>query len=65
MQYKNNVLDKLVQTDTTINRLQVQLNRNTPHSEIEETMSMLKECVEEIRSVVSREPDNFEQQFKR
>jgi hypothetical protein len=64
MRYKNNVLDKLGQTDTLVNRLAIQVNRNISQSEILETLTLLKEQIEQTREMVSIEHDDFEQQFK-
>ena len=63
MRYKNNVLDKLNQTDALINRLAVQVNRNTDREEILETLTALKEQVESTREMISIESDDFAQQF--
>jgi hypothetical protein len=63
MRYKNNVLDKLNQADTIINRLTVQVNRNVSRDEILETLTSLKEQIESTREMVSIEHDDFAQQF--
>jgi division protein CdvB (Snf7/Vps24/ESCRT-III family) len=63
MRYKNNVLDKLVQTDTVINRLNLQVNRNMGQDNILETIEQLKESLEKVREIIAIEPDDFEQQF--
>ena len=63
MRYKNNVLDKLTQTDNLVNRLAVQVNRNIPQNEILETLTLLKEQIEQTREMVSIEHDDFAQQF--
>jgi len=63
MRYKNNVLDKLNQTDALINKLAVQVNRNHAQNEILETLTLLKEQVENTREMVSVEHDDFERQF--
>ncbi len=63
MRYKNNVLDKLNQIDTLVNKIAVQVNRNYAQNEILETLTTLKEQIEKTREVVSIEDDNFEQQF--
>ena len=63
MRYKNNVLDKLVQTDTVINRLNLQVNRNMGQDNILETIELLKESLEKVREIIAIEPDDFEQQF--
>jgi len=64
MRYKNNVLDKLNQTDALVNRLAVQLNRNIDKNEVMETLTMLKEQIESTREMISIEADDFEQQFR-
>jgi len=64
MKYKNNVLDKLNQVDTLVNRLAVQLNRNMSKEESMDTLAMLKEQIESTREMVSIESDDFEQQFR-
>jgi len=63
MRYKNNVLDKLNQTDNLVNRLAVQVNRNISQNEILETLTLLKEQIEQTREMVSIEHDDFEKQF--
>ena len=63
MRYKNNVLDKLNQTDALVNRLAVQVNRNISKEEILETLTALKEQIENTREMVSIEHDDFAQQF--
>ena len=64
MKYKNNVLDKLSQTDTLVSRLAIQVNRNMSKDEVLETLTMLKEQIESTREMVSIERDDFEQQFR-
>lgn len=63
MRYKDNVLEKLLRTETITNRLQLQINRNIPQSEMSETIENLKESIEEVKSMISMEPDDFDQQF--
>jgi len=63
MRYKNNVLEKLAQTDVAANRIQLQINRNVSQQEISDSVEMLKESIEKIREIISIEPDDFEQQF--
>jgi len=63
MRFKNNVLDKLTQTDALVNRLAVQVNRNMSQNEILETLTLLKEQIEQTREMVSIEHDEFTQQF--
>jgi division protein CdvB (Snf7/Vps24/ESCRT-III family) len=64
MRYKNNVLDKLVQTEAVVNRIQIQVNRNVPQDQILESIETLKETIEKVREMVSVEPDEFAQQFR-
>ena len=64
MRYKNNILDKLNQTDALVNRLAVQINRNVNREESMETLTMLKEQIESTREMISIESDDFDQQFR-
>ena len=64
MKYKNNVLDKLNQTDTLVSRLAIQVNRNMSKDEVLETLTMLKEQIESTREMISIEHDDFAQQFR-
>jgi DNA-binding transcriptional regulator YiaG len=64
MKYKNNVLDKLNQTDALVNRITVQVNRNINKDEILNTLSILKEQIESTREMISIEADDFAQQFR-
>ena len=64
MRYKNIVLDKLVQLGTTVNRVEIQVNRGGSQSDVNESIERLKEQIESIREIVSIEPDEFEQQFR-
>jgi hypothetical protein len=64
MRYKNNVLDKLVQTEAVANRIQIQVNRNVPQDQILESIETLKEEIEKVREMISVEPDEFAQQFR-
>ena len=64
MRYKNNVLDKLVQTDTVVNRINLQVNRNVNQDDILASIELLKETLENIREIIAIEPDDFEQQFR-
>jgi hypothetical protein len=64
MRYKNNVLEKLNQADSLVNRLAVQLNRNVDRDESLETLTTLKEQIESTREMISIESDEFEQQFR-
>jgi hypothetical protein len=64
MRYKNNVLDKLNQIDTIASRLQVQVNRGGTQDQVLESIEMLKESIENTRSMISIEADDFDQQFR-
>jgi hypothetical protein len=64
MRYKNNVLDKLQATDTAVNRIKIQVNRNVKQDDILESIDSLKETLEQIREMISIEPDDFDQQFR-
>jgi hypothetical protein len=57
------VLDKLTQLETTINRIQIQVNRNISQDGLNESIDRAKTGIESIREIVSIEPDDFEQQF--
>lgn len=63
MRYKNNVLDKLNQIDISVNKLQIQINRNSTKEQMSETTQLLKDLIEEVRNSISIEPDDFERQF--
>jgi hypothetical protein len=63
MRYKNNVLDKLVQLETAVNRVNIQVNRGGTQDSVNESIEILKEQIEQIREIVSIEPDDFENQF--
>jgi hypothetical protein len=63
MRYKNNVLEKLGQTDIAANRIQIQVSRGSSQSELLSSIETLKETIENIREMISIEPDDFAQQF--
>jgi UV DNA damage repair endonuclease len=65
MKYKNNILDKLVQLESAVNKVHIQVNRGGTQDSVNESIEILKEQVEQIREMVSLEADNFEQQFAR
>jgi hypothetical protein len=64
MRYKNNILDRLNQIDTIANRINVQVNRGGTQDQVLESIEMLKEAIENTRSIISIEADDFEQQFR-
>ena len=63
MRYKNNVLEKLGQIDAITSRLNIQVNRGGTQDSVNESIETLKEQIEQIREMVSIEPDDFENQF--
>jgi UV DNA damage repair endonuclease len=65
MKYKNNILDKLVQLESAVNKVHIQVNRGGTQDSVNESIEILKEQVEQIREMVSLEADNFDQQFAR
>jgi len=65
MKYKNNVLDKLTQLESTITKVQFQVNRGIDQDTILESIEDLKEQIEKTREMVSLEQDDFAQQFAR
>ena len=64
MRYKNNILEKLGRFEITISKLVIQTNRNESQDNVLESLNGLKEEVEEMRSMINNEPDDFEQQFR-
>jgi hypothetical protein len=64
MRYKNNVLDRLTQTEVAINRVTLEVNRNMTREQILESVEKIKENIEGIREMISIEPDDFDQQFR-
>jgi hypothetical protein len=63
MRYKNNVLEKLGQTDIAANRIQIQVSRGSSQNELLSSVEALKQTIESIREMISIEPDDFDQQF--
>ena len=63
MRYKNNVLDKLVQLESAVNKVHIQVNRGGTQDNVNQSIETLKEQIEQIREMVSIEPDDFENQF--
>ena len=64
MRYKNNVLDRLTQTEIAINRITLEVNRNMSRDQILESVDAVKESIENIREMISIEPDDLENQFR-
>jgi hypothetical protein len=65
MRYKNNVLDKLTQLESTVTKVQFQVNRGMDQDQILESIEDLKEQIEKTREMISLEGDDFAQQFAR
>ena len=65
MRYKNNVLDKLTQLESTVTKIQFQVNRGISQDQILDSVENLKEQIEKTREMVSLEPDEFANQFAR
>jgi DNA-binding transcriptional regulator YiaG len=65
MKFKDNVLDKLVQLEASVNKVQFQVNRGIDQDQTLESIDQVKEQIEKIREIVSLEQDNFAQQFSR
>ena len=65
MKYKNNVLDKLTQLESTVTKVQFQINRGVEQDTVLESIEDLKEQIEKTREIVSLEQDDFSQQFAR
>ena len=65
MKYKNNILDKLVQLESAVNKVHIQVNRGGTQDSVNESIEILKEQVEAVREMISLEADNFDQQFAR
>jgi phage terminase large subunit len=61
MRYKNNVLDKLTQLESTVTKIQFQVNRGMGQDQILDSVENLKEQIEKTREMVSLEPDEFAQ----
>ena len=65
MRYKNNVLEKLNQTDAVAKRIHFEISRGIiTQDALLESVEMLKEQIEGIREMISVEPVDFEQQFR-
>jgi len=61
MKFKNNITDSLTQVEAMLQRIQLQVNRNVSREEIEETIDKTKVQIENIKSMVSMESDDFMQ----
>lgn len=61
--YKELTLNKVEQMASSINRLEFEINRGEQQDNLLESVSKIKERLEEIRSLISIEHDEFAQQF--
>ena len=59
MRYKNQVLDKINQLENFNRTLDFQLSRGENIQEVMQTLSDMKEKIEDLRSTVSLEHDEF------
>jgi hypothetical protein len=60
MRFKNNVIDRLTQVESTLKKIQVQLNRGASGNEISETVDDIVNQVETIRELIFTENDDFD-----
>ena len=63
MRYKNNVLNKLDQIDSTLLKIQFDVNRGVEQDKTLGHVDELKEQLEVIRGMIGVEPDDLENQF--
>jgi len=63
MRYKNNVLNKLDQIDSTLLKIQFDVNRGVGQDETLGHVDELKEQLEVVRGMIGVEPDDLENQF--
>lgn len=59
MRYKDQVLTKINQLENLNRTLDFQLSRNESYESLMQTLSDLKEKIEDLRSTVSLEHDEF------
>jgi hypothetical protein len=63
MRFKNNVIDRLVQIESTLKLIQIQLNRGASGNDISKTVDDIVTQVESVRELIFTENDDFNQQF--
>lgn len=63
MRYKNNVMQKVEQAEALLSRIQLQVNRGMTQDQILESIESLRGQLEDVKGIISVEPDDFEQQF--
>jgi len=59
MRYKDQVLDKINQLENLNRTLDFQLSRGEDFNELMQTLADMKESIEDLRSTVSLEHDEF------
>jgi len=59
MRYKDQVLDKINQLENLNRTLDFQLSRGEGFNELMQTLADMKESIEDLRSTVSLEHDEF------
>jgi hypothetical protein len=64
MRFKNNVIDRLAQVESTLKKIQIQLNRGASGNDISETVDNIVAQVESVRELIFTENDDFDQQFR-
>ena len=64
MRFKNNVIDRLTQVESTLKKIQIQLNRGASGNDISETVDNIVAQVESVRELIFTENDDFDQQFR-
>ena len=64
MRFKNNVIDRLAQVESTLKKIQIQLNRGASGNDISETVDDIVAQVESVRELIFTENDDFDQQSR-
>jgi hypothetical protein len=64
MRYKDNAVNKLTQIESSLQRIQFQINRNMAQDQLLDTVENIKSQVENLKELISIEDDEFAQQFR-
>lgn len=64
MRYKPLALNKIEELEAILNRLEFDVNRNQSREQALATLDVFKGKLDELRSLINVEHDNFEEQFK-
>lgn len=64
MRYKPLALNKIEELEAILNRLEFDVNRNQSREQALITLDVFKGKLDELRSLINVEHDNFEEQFK-